>query len=79
VRLRTDAFKACAAGDYFTCGYFLDKAKGLDQKGESDPRVQEARKAIQKSVDELEKLPPEAPEDPTPPVAPYRGDKAPPR
>jgi hypothetical protein len=44
--LRTDALAACAVGDYVKCRAKLDEARGLDPAGESDPKVVEARRAI---------------------------------
>jgi DNA-directed RNA polymerase specialized sigma24 family protein len=44
--LRRLAFEACEAQSWASCAAYLDEAKVLDPRGESDPRVQQARREI---------------------------------
>src|ERR1700730_3427460 len=44
--LRDEAYAACDAHRWRECGEKLDQAKQIDPKGESDPRVVEARRAV---------------------------------
>jgi hypothetical protein len=46
VQLRADAYAACEEKRWARCESNLDQARGIDHKGEVDPRVKEARKAI---------------------------------
>jgi DNA-directed RNA polymerase specialized sigma24 family protein len=46
---RADAFKACEAEEWRECERLLDEAQRLDPEGDRDPRVQDARAAIERN------------------------------
>jgi hypothetical protein len=61
-KLRDDAVGSCEQSAFGACKAKLDEAKRLDPGGESEPRVQKARAAIEKAV----RLGPETPNQPGP-------------
>jgi hypothetical protein len=48
--LRDEAYEACAGWLWFLCERKLDEAKAMDPAGESDVRVQGARRAVDKGL-----------------------------
>jgi hypothetical protein len=67
-RLRDEAFQACQARDWDTCGAKLDSARDLDPAGESDPRVVAARTLLANPT----APPPPPPPQPKPTIIPMR-------
>jgi hypothetical protein len=61
-KLRDDALGSCQQNAFGACKAKLDEAKRLDPGGESEPRVQKARAAIEKAL----RLGPETPNQPSP-------------
>lgn len=53
IDFRRSGLRDCEAGRFDDCSLQLDEAKKLDPAGEADPRVQNARKAIEGHVKEL--------------------------
>jgi hypothetical protein len=49
-KLREDAYTACGAWLWAACERKLDAAKKLDPAGDSDPRVQEARRSVDEGL-----------------------------